>query len=70
MKRTAIDALLDSLEYEKVEYVAVDSESQDGLAHITHQGRLRIGEMELRVYVLSSGERVIDADDVEKFFSV
>lgn len=35
----------------------------------THNGVLRLGGFELRVYQLSDGRRVIDADDMNTFFS-
>ena len=43
---------------------------EDGSKYTTHEGILKIGDVEMRVYVLNTGERVIDADDIEKFFSV
>lgn len=35
----------------------------------THSGEIRIGTMTLRCHVLSDGNRVIDTNDLEGFFS-
>ena len=36
--------------------------------HATHSGVLRIGDVELRCYQLSNGQRVFDSDDVDAMF--
>jgi hypothetical protein len=41
----------------------------DGIPHVTHSGVLEMpGCVPLRVYQLSSGQRIIDADDFAAFF--
>ena len=44
-------------------------ENSDGLT-VTHAGVIVVGGHELRVYQLSDGRRVIDGDDLERFFGV
>jgi len=39
------------------------------LPHVTHEGELNFAGAYFRVYQLSDGQRVLDADDVETFFS-
>lgn len=39
------------------------------LPYITHEGVMKIGDANLRCYVLSNGMRIFDAEDVEKFFN-
>lgn len=38
------------------------------LPHVTHNGVLRVGEVELHCYQLSDGRRVFDKDDVDALF--
>ena len=40
----------------------------DGLPTVTHAGVFVVGGHGLKVYQLSDGRRVIDADDVHRFF--
>lgn len=44
------------------------SPHEGGGLYATHEGRLTVGAFTFRVYQLSDGQRVIDADDVERFF--
>jgi hypothetical protein len=37
--------------------------------HATHEGDLVVGEKRLHCYQLSDGRRVVDADDVDRFFT-
>lgn len=46
-----------------------ENAGQDGLPYVTHEGLMKIGDTELRVYVLSDGQRVIDVEDADKFFN-
>ena len=43
---------------------------KEGQVWATHSGVLKMGEIELRCHVLSSGQRIFDAEDVEKFFGI
>jgi hypothetical protein len=45
-----------------------DSPVESPLPYATHAGELMIGDFTFRVFQLSDGQRVFDADDVEKFF--
>ena len=42
----------------------------EGLPFATHQGLLKIGEAELLVYQLNTGQRVIEQSSLAKFFGV
>jgi hypothetical protein len=67
--KTPIDTILDALEYQEAEYTERDAiTSEAGILHVTHEAVLKVGDKNLRVYILSDGERVIDAEDLEKFF--
>lgn len=46
---------------------APEDPSLAALPYVTHQGVLRIAGLELRVYQLSSGDRVIDPEDFDAF---
>lgn len=50
-----------------MEPLAYDGAAPEGL-HATHVGVLAFYGFDLRVYQLSNGNRVIDADDVKAFF--
>lgn len=62
---TPIDTLLDQIEYEPILQPGVEYE-----LHATHRGVLRIGEMELTVYRLSDGSRVIDQESIMQFLEM
>lgn len=61
----SIDLLLDQVDWQLVQ----NDETPEGL-YATHQGVLKIGDLEFRVYVLSDGNRVIDAEDMNKYLGV
>jgi len=65
MAQTPIDAVLD-----KVEWVSMEQPIDDGsgLPYATHAGVLKIGDIELKCYQLSDGNRVFEAESVERFF--
>lgn len=41
---------------------------KDGSLWATHSGVLQIGDFYLKVHILSNGMRIIDTEDLEKFF--
>jgi hypothetical protein len=45
------------------------TEHRIDLPYVTHEGVLKIGEHEIKSYILSNGERVFDADDFERFYN-
>lgn len=62
--KTPIESIMDRLEWKPV----VHEVEPKGL-YATHEGVLEIAGSKFRCYQLSDGNRVIDADDVEKFFN-
>lgn len=64
---TLADRLLDSVVWEPT---GADGANADGLPYATHSGVLTLGELELRVYQLSDGRRIIDADDFVKLLGI
>lgn len=66
--KSAIDMLMDGVKWEPVEYETEPSLVSDVIPHATHRGVLRIYNTEFRVYQLSNGQRIIDAEDLEEFF--
>ena len=65
-KRTPIDLILDAVEWKAL---ATGEPSDDGIPVATHEGILRIGNAELKVYQLSNGVRVIEEQSLVRFFS-
>ena len=61
--RAPIQILLDAVEWEEL-----PKQETSGLPHATHRGVLRIVDTPLRVYQLSDGQRIFDADDLLGFF--
>lgn len=61
---TPADKLMDMVEWKEIPH----GERVDGVPVATHEGLLRIGACELRVFQLDDGRRIIDADDVAEFF--
>jgi hypothetical protein len=63
--RTPLDAMLDALDWTKVEYAP--ETPVDGLPRVTHEGVLEIAGLRLNVVMLDDGRRVIPAEDMERF---
>jgi hypothetical protein len=63
----AIDKLFDSLEWIPIEQSGCGDEC-DGLPYVTHRGVLSVAGVELEVFQLSSGQRVISEESMTKFF--
>jgi len=64
---TPIEQLMNTVKWVEVE--TANADSRDELPYVTHEGTLVIFNAPLKVFQLSDGQRVIDADDMEKFFS-
>lgn len=59
----SIEKLLDEVEWEAVPIEKGESE----LPYVTHQGIMRLGNLELKVLVLNDGRRIIEEEDMNKF---
>lgn len=66
MSKKPIDLMMDA-----VEWIAADPtiEHAPDAVYATHEGILRIEDFEFRCYQLNTGERVLHAEDIERFFS-
>lgn len=53
--------ILDAVAWEPVPCPPAPEE--DNLPYVTHQGVMAIGDMRIRVYTLSDGQRIMDAED-------
>lgn len=62
--KTPIELLMDG-----VEWTEHEAQPESELPHATHSGVLKIGKIELRVYRLSTGQAIINAEDFERLFS-
>ena len=62
---TPIDQIMNAVEWEPVEGQIVED---DGSSYATHHGMLRIAGFEPKCYQLNTGQRVIDAEEMERFF--
>lgn len=64
-KRTPVDAMLDR----EANFKPVEPPEQPGeLPYVTHEGFLKLGDKGLRCYILNTGQRIFNADDVQAFF--
>lgn len=58
--RPPIERLLDDIDWKPLP----EPTEIDGLPYATHEGVLHIADIELRVYQLNTGERVIDEESL------
>ena len=65
--RTPIEMLLDGIEWKPINPDGIYNLNGD-LPVATHQGILHIEDIELRVYQLSDGRRVIEQQDMVNLF--
>jgi hypothetical protein len=63
--KSVIDKMLDSVDWTPVEHLPPPTYTE---LYATHVGVLTIGDFTFKCHVLSNGQRVIDADDLERFF--
>lgn len=54
-----------------VEWTAIDWKGKEPTdsAYATHTGVLMIGDFAMKVFQLDTGQRIIDADDLDRFFT-
>ena len=60
---TPIEQMIDSV----VHPVEPPTEITD-LPYVTHEGLLEVFDVKMKVYILSTGQRIIDKEDLEAFF--
>lgn len=61
---SAIDKMIDN----RLKPVDPPKDLNAGDVYTTHEGILNIQGIELKVYVLNTGQRLIDAESIDKFF--
>jgi hypothetical protein len=67
MNKRPIDIMLDQVEYRKLPEPTIIPD----IPYATHEGVLTLGEgVTFKVYQLNDNRRVIDAEDVHKFFGL
>jgi hypothetical protein len=59
------EKLLNEVDWKEVE-IPPDERHND--LYATHEGILKIGVFQFRVYQLNNGQRIIDKEDLDKFF--
>jgi len=64
MAGTKIDEIMDAVRWTECEDTS--EKGDEGVPFATHHGVLRFGRFTLRVYTLSNGQRLIDAEDVHR----
>jgi hypothetical protein len=64
----AIDKLLDKVKWTPVKYV--DGDPRENLPHVTHEGVLKISDIEMKVCQLSNGMRIFEESELEKLFGI
>jgi len=65
--KTPIEIMLDKVQWKPLKTDNSVELVNTGYPVATHSGVLKIGEIELKVYQLSNGQRVIDQEDIIKF---
>jgi len=66
MSKLPIDILLDQVEWKPI---TVRQDLSDEMPYATHQGILKVGDIEMEVVQLSNGMRVIPEQSLIKFFT-
>lgn len=64
---TPIEKLMDELKWTKIK-LDKSAGFKRGLPVATHEAVLKIGDATIKCYLLDDGQRVLDADDVIRFF--
>lgn len=64
-----IEVLLDQVYWKEVQ-AAEPEPGQESIPYVTHEGVLKLGDIEFRVAQLSDGTRVINAEDLSNWFKV
>lgn len=62
--KTPIETLLDEIDYTPLDVTP----TKDNTPYATHEGILNIGNVSITVYVLNTGQRVIDKESINKVF--
>lgn len=62
-----LEGLLNALDWRELDRPKEVEGSEGGL-YVTHESTLRLADADFRVYRLSDGSRIFDADDLERFF--
>ncbi len=63
---TPIEKILEEVQMTPVEDI---KDHEEGSLYATHEGKLQIGDIELTVFVLNNGARVIPEDEINKFLT-
>ena len=63
-----IDLALDAVEWEEVPVLPAHQAEDLGMPYVTHTGVLRFAQFTLRVSQLSDGRRVINVEDLRRWF--
>lgn len=61
---TPIEKMLDAVDWK----VNENPPAQSDISYATHEGILDIGGFKMRCYRLNTGENILNAEDVERFF--
>lgn len=65
-----MDVLLDAIEWHPTGDAEDVSMVDDSIPWVTHEGTLIIGGFNFRCLMLNDGRRIIDSEDLEKFFGL
>jgi hypothetical protein len=66
-ERSAVKVLLDRVDWQPVPQ---EIQRPIDMPHVTHEGILKIAGLTLRVYQLSDGQRVIDANEIRSLLGL
>lgn len=69
--KTPIEMMMDGVDWVKNEYEISEPQIRaelNGLPYATHSGVLHIGGKSLRCHRLSTGQAIIEAEDMNNFF--
>jgi hypothetical protein len=64
-ERAPSEAIMDSVDWRVLPPPDVGTPDE---LYATHEGKMEIGDITLRCYQLNDGRRILDAEDVHKYF--
>jgi len=68
MSKTPIEMMLDGVEWTPIGPIEIEN-PPEGLPYATHEGILHIGDLDIKVFRLNTGQAVIEGASTWRFFA-
>lgn len=67
MEKLPVEIMVDNVAVHKV---PKPPNLKEGDLYATHEGVLDLGGFKMKCFILNNGQRILDAEDVEKFLNI